>query len=243
MMQQNEQNHIYLPILWGAILAFIVSGTLFSPFFRLRDVEVTLNPFSTKEELIESGQLKLDKTLVPFVNESQLIKHLKTHPYVKDAKIRKLLPNRLAFDIEYRKDAFAIPNAGYFIILDDQLQVLRVDQMSYDATILEGITFREFNIGEKIVVDQPRQLQQIVPLKELMSKSHIVFLPKIRMMDNDIYVDTKLGIQGAFGDGKHVEERFNHFAEIFDNLQTKGIHAGLIDVSNDGLPTYKPFGN
>lgn len=243
MARQNEQNQVYVPILLGAVLAFVVSGTLFSPFFRLRDIEVNLNPFSTKEELIEAGQLKLDETLVPFVNESKLIKNLKTHPYVKNAKIRKKLPNQLVFDIEYRQDAFAIPNAGYFIILDDQLQVLRVDQMSYDATVLEGITFKEFNIGEKIVVDQPRQLQQIVSLKELMGKSHIVFLPKIRMVDNAIYVDTKNGIQAAFGDGNHVEDRFNHFAEIFDNLQAKGIQSGLIDVSNDGLPTYKPFGN
>lgn len=189
-----------------------------------------------------TGQLTFGKTNLPLLSEKGLEKKLMKHPYVKQVKVKKAYPSTLRLSVEYRVDSFAIPNAGYYIILDDELKVLRVDQMPYNATILEGITFKEFNIGEGISADQPYILKRIVDLNLLMNSSHISFIKSISFDGKHILVKTKAGVEGDFGDGKNIAQRFNHFAEIFDNIQSKGISTGLIDVSNDGLPTYKPFG-
>jgi cell division protein FtsQ len=156
--------------------------------------------------------------------------------------MKKQWPQKIILNITYRQDSFAIPNAGFYIILDDQLQVLRVDKMAYDAVVLEGITFKEFKIGKKISVDQAKILERTVSLKQLMQKSHITFMSKIELSNGNLMVYTKQGLKGSFGDGKNLEARFNNFVDIYDNLETKGIKTGLIDVSSDGLPTYKPFG-
>ena len=117
-----------------------------------------------------------------------------------------------------------------------------MDKMTYDATVLEGITFKEFKIGKKINVDQAKVLERTVTLKQLMLKSHITFLSKIQLNNDSLTVYTKQGLMGSFGDGRNIEQRFNSFVDIYDNLESKGIKSGLIDVSSDGLPTYKPFG-
>lgn len=238
----SKSNSTFTAVLSGALLALVVSGSLFSPLFKLSHLEVNLNPFTTQEELLKSAGLTMGESVLPLIRNAQVAKQLKNHPYVESAVATKLWPSGMKFDIVYREDSFAIPSAGFFIILDKELQVLRVDQMAYDAYLIDGVTFKEFQIGKKITVDQPKILLHMVELKALMQKSHIGFAPKLSYDGSNIIATTKLGISASFGDGKNIEKRFNHFAEIYDNLQPKGIKTGLIDVSSDGLPTYKPFG-
>lgn len=237
-----EKNNYKLAILSGAILALLVSSTFFTPLFKVSLVTVNLNPFTTEEELLDTAEIIKGKTILTFLSEGAVVKKLKTHPYVADATVKKIWPQKVALTIKYRQDSFAIPNAGFYIILDDQLQVLRVDKMAYDATVLDGFTFKEFKIGKRITVDQSKILERTVTLKQLMQKSHLTFLSKIQLNNGNLVVYTKQGLMGSFGDGKNLEERFNNFVDIYDNLETKGIKTGLIDVSSDGLPTYKPFG-
>lgn len=237
-----EQKNYKVAILSGALLALIVSSTFFTPLFKVSQVAVNLNTFTAEEELLESAHIVKGETILSFLSEGQVIKRLKTHPYVLRADMKKQWPQKIILNITYRQDSFAIPNAGFYIILDDQLQVLRVDKMAYDAVVLEGITFKEFKIGKKISVDQAKILERTVSLKQLMQKSHITFMSKIELSNGNLMVYTKQGLKGSFGDGKNLEARFNNFVDIYDNLETKGIKTGLIDVSSDGLPTYKPFG-
>lgn len=237
-----ERKNFKLAVLSGALLALLVSSTFFTPLFKVSVVSVNLNAFTTEEEILEAAKLIKGETILPFISEGQVVKRLKQHPYILDADLKKEWPQKLSLQIKYREDSFAIPNAGFYIILDNDLQVLRVDKMAYDATILEGMTFKEFKIGKKITVDQARLLERTVSLKQLMLKSHITFMSKIDLVGDSLIVYTKQGLRGTFGDGKNLETRFNSFAEIYDNLESKGIKTGLIDVSSDGLPTYKPFG-
>lgn len=241
--QKPKSNSTLNAIISGAVLALAVSATFFSPLFKLSHVETNLNAFTAQEELVASAGLEMGESVLPLYSNKSLEKKLRTHPYVKDAKVTKIWPSGVKFEVQYREDYFAIPNAGFFIILDEDLQVLRVDQMAYDAYIIEGITFKEFQIGKKILVDQPKMLSNMVKLKQLIGKSHIGFDSKLNFDGDNIMAHTKIGINASFGDGKNIEQRFNHFAEIYDNLQPKGIKTGTIDVSSDGLPTYKPFGN
>lgn len=230
------------PFLSGALSALLLSSTLFTPLFKVNEVSLNLNPFTTQEELLTLGEIEKGKTILPFLSEGQTIKRLKTHPYVLNADLKKQWPQKLKIEITYRQDRFAIPNAGFYIILDDELHVLRVDKMVYDASIIEGLTFKEFKIGEKITVDQSRVLGRIVSLKQLMEKSHIEFLSKLTYTEGNLIGYTKSGLKVSFGDLTNLETRFNNAVEIYDNLQSKGIKTGLIDVSSDGLPIYKPFG-
>lgn len=244
MKQRDEiiYKNFRTPFISGALSALLLSSTLFTPLFKVSEVSLNLNPFTTQEELLTLGHIEKGKTILPFLSEGQTIKRLKTHPYVLTADLKKQWPQKLKIEITYRQDRFAIPNAGFYIILDDELQVLRVDKMFYDATVLEGLTFKEFKIGEKITVDQSRLLGRIVGLKQLMEKSHVEFLSKLTYAEGSLIGYTKSGLKISFGDLTNLETRFNSAVGIYDNLQSKGIKTGMIDVSSDGLPIYKPFG-
>lgn len=244
MKQRDEISYknFRTPFISGALSALLLSSTLFTPLFKVNEVSLNLNPFTTQEELLTLGKIEKGKTILPFLSEGQTIKRLKAHPYVLNADLTKQWPQKLKIEITYRQDRFAIPNAGFYIILDDELHVLRVDKMFYDATVIEGLTFKEFKIGEKITVDQSRLLGRIVGLKQLMEKSHVEFLSKLSYTEGKLIAYTKTGLKVSFGDVANIETRFNNAVEIYDNLQSKGIKTGLIDVSSDGLPTYKPFG-
>lgn len=244
MKQRDEISYknFRTPFISGALSALLLSSTLFTPLFKVNEVSLNLNPFTAQEELLTLAQIEKGKTILPFLSEGQTIKRLKTHPYVLNADLKKQWPQKLKIEITYRQDRFAIPNAGFYIILDDELHVLRVDKMFYDATVLEGLTFKEFKIGEKITVDQSRLLGRVVGLKQLMEISHVEFLSKLTYEDGNLIGYTKSGLKVSFGDLTNMETRFNSAVEIYDNLKSKGIKTGMIDVSSDGLPIYKPFG-
>ena len=244
MRQRDEisYDNFRLPFISGALTALLLSSTLFTPLFKVSQVSLNLNSFTTQEEVLEFAEIETGKSILPFLSEGQILKKLKKHPYILNADLHKQWPQKLKIDITYRQDRFAMPNAGFYIILDDELHVLRVDKMFYDATVIEGFTFKEFKIGEKITVDQGKVLQRVVSLKHLMEKSHVTYLSKLTYADGGITAYTKQGLRVTYGDLTNLEARFNSSVEIFDNLHSKGIKTGLIDVSSDGLPIYKPFG-
>lgn len=225
----------------GFMCALFVSVTLFTPLFKVNHVILNVNPFVTDKEIIDMADLQIGKSLMLLTSEGLTTKKIIKHPYVKSVKVKKKFPDTIELSIDYRKDYLAIFDSGFYIILDETLQVLRVDKLYYDATLVNGFTFHEFQIGKKIVVEHPKSLKDSAALLALMKKSHVGFVNKMVYDGKTIQVFTKQGLLGKFSSGNNLESNFNHFMDIYDNLASKGINKGLIDVSNNGLPTFKPF--
>lgn len=239
MRDQNAS--IKAGIISGFACALLLSVTLFTPLFKVNHVIVNVNDFVTEKELVETAKIQLHETIMPFASEGQITKRLLKHPYVKGAIIQKHFPDTIEMKIEYRKDYMAIYDSGFYMIMDETLQVLRVDKTYYDTVLLEGFIFHDFKIGEPIKVENQRALKSTVTLLVLLKKSHIDFVNKITCEGDHLMIYTKQGLIGRFGTLSDLESNFNHFADIFDNLSSKGIKKGMIDVSSNGLPTFKPF--
>lgn len=227
----------------AAIFALLTTMLLWTSFFRLKTVVYTPNPYITESILLEHMNVQKEKDFVFLMSEHALEQRLLSHPFIEKAEVTKLFPSGLELKLTYRTPFFSIYNSGFYILLDDSLRVLGVEDVIPDAVGVLGFRFKEFKIGQKIKVDDQYILERTVDLVKLMKKSHLVFADMIEYKEGSIVIKTEDGIQGNFGEVENVERRFNHFVVIYENLREKGTSAGLIDVSTEGLPTFKPFGD
>lgn len=177
-----------------------------------------------------------------FVNTDSVAAKLKNHPYVKDVTVEKKLPDILHLTFNYRREFVAIVYSGLYLTTDDQLNVLKAEESIGDTFLIEGFNVKSFNIGEQIRVKDFHVLQHSIELIHLLEKSHIEAKPILNYTDGSIELELNSDYKVKFGDGSNIERKFNNFVDIYDDLNTKQAISGVIDVSNEGLPSYRPFG-
>lgn len=163
------------------------------------------------------------------------------HPFVKEVVVNRNFPDQVIFNLTYKTHYFNLKYSDIVLSLDRNLDVLKVLENEGDGYTVEGFMFNGFSTGKKIDVAQEYVLENIVDLIELMNQSHFNYYKTIGYENNNIKI--KIGnISVKFGNGENIETRFNAFASIYNALQKEEITNGTIDVSTDGLPVYKPFG-
>jgi len=228
-------------VILAAGMALFTVSLFMTDFFRLKTLIYTPNIYMTEEILIEQMGLAKGKNLVFLMSEHSLEQQLMTHPFIEKAEVSKILPSGIELNLTYRTPFLSIYNSGFYILLDESLRVLGVDDSPPEAVGVSGFRFKEFKIGEKIKVENQSILDHTVDLVFLMKKSHLTFTNMIEYEDGSVQIQTEDGIKGSFGEVENVERRFNNFVVIYENLKEKGTSTGLIDVSTEGLPTFKPF--
>jgi len=166
---------------------------------------------------------------------------LLTHPYVRSVVMTKQYPSTINMAITYRKHFMNIKYSDIILSLDNTLQVLKVIDEEIDGYTVEGMPFNSFSTGNVIEVDAFYVLENIVQLIDLLNQTDLSVDSTIRYADNNvsIYCGT---IRVDFGDADNIASRFNKFINIYETLTADEIKTGIIDVSSDGLPVYRPFG-
>jgi len=226
------------------VIISVTYGIYFSLFetewFRIKTINYNLDASMDIYVLerysgIEYGDLYF------FINTSKAEDNIEDHPFVKNATIEKVFPNQIDINLEYRKHFLNIMYSDIILSLDDSLQVLEVLDKPKDGYMVTGMAFNTYTTGKEIEVDELYILKNSVLLIDLIDQSHVTVDATINYDQNNIGV-TVGSIKVNFGDGENIEERFNEFINIYDSLSQNGIKTGVIDVSTDGLPVYRPFG-
>jgi cell division protein FtsQ len=224
-------------ILVLSVLYFILFAT---DLLNVTTVKLNEGIFLDKKEILKIVDLTKKKPCF-LVNTNKMENNLLKHPYVRGVKVTKDFPHDLEINIDYREDFMSIKETGFYVIIDEDLNVLRIDETYYDAYFVEGFYYKDFAIGSEINIEHKDVLKNTVSLIKLMKKSHIQFMKKISYSDGNIYIYINDNFRGRFGDVQDVETKFNEFVNIYENLSQKRVKSGMVDVSTKGQPIYKPF--
>lgn len=232
------RSRIILGVLAGIIVLYLV--VFHTPLFIVDTLAYNQNMNITNKEIMTYGEIV--DTNIFFVNTDSVEKKLLSHPYIKSAVVKKKLPDTLEIDFEYRDEFVAVVYSGIYLTTDDQLNVLKAEESIGDIFLIEGFNVKSFNIGEQIKVKDFHVLQHSIELIHLLMKSHIEAKPILKYVDGSIELELNSDYRVKFGDGTNIERKFNNFVDIYDDLNSKQAMSGVIDVSNEGLPSYRPFG-
>lgn len=231
---------LILMILFG-LLAY---GTYYvyenTEILRIQKIEYNLNDNIDLYEIQRFSRVEIGTSYF-MVKPRDVETQLKTHPYIESVKVEKKFPHTLKLDIVYREHYFNIIYSDIILSLDDTLHVLKVLDEPMGGYTVEGFAFESFSTGQTIIVQKKYLLENIVLLIQLLEKSHIEEIPVISYEHNGIML--RFGeLKARFGNGSEIEGKFNDFINIYEALKSEDIITGTIDVSSEGLPVYRPFG-
>ncbi|MDH8676716.1 FtsQ-type POTRA domain-containing protein [Fusibacter bizertensis] len=226
------------------IIVGIISGGIYLYFntdlLRIQDVQFNENEHMDLYDIMRYSGVQKGTPYFE-VDTDVAANNLMSHPYVRYATATKQFPNTVIFDVVYRKHFFNIRYSDIVLSLDDQLHVLEVLASENEGFTVEGFAFDSFSTGNVIDVSQLYILENIVDLLKLVQQSELECNPLILFKDRNIVL-TIDQIKIKFGVGENIESKYNAFINIYEALKNDGIKNGIIDVSSDGLPVYRPFG-
>ena len=207
---------------------------------RIQNIEYNLNENIDLYEIQRYSKVELGTSFF-LVKPRDVETNLMTHPYIESVNVQKKFPHTLKLDIVYREHYFNIIYSDIILSLDDSLHVLKVLDEPLDGYTVEGFAFDSFSTGQTIKVQKKYLLENIVLLIQLLKTSHIEEIPVITYEHDGILL--RFGeLKVRFGNGTEIESKFNDFINIYEALKSEDIITGTIDVSSEGLPVYRPFG-
>ncbi|MBN2261022.1 MAG: FtsQ-type POTRA domain-containing protein [Clostridiales bacterium] len=226
---------IFLMLL-GSISFFVFN----SDYFKLKIVDIFGDQEISEFEILEYSKIKKNTNLL-FIDVNMVKENLERHPMIKTATVEKIYPDRITIDYTVRKAILSIYYSNYFINIDQNHYALSANQNEAGLMAIYGLEVENFNLGNKIQVFNESIMESSIELVQLIKISDLNFLPSIQIEDNKILLKIYSDFYVNFGDGKNIENRFNAFYNIYLDLIKSDIAKGVIDVSTDGLPLYKPF--
>ena len=222
------------------IISAAFYGYFYTDLLTVKTIEYNENPNIDLYEVQRYSGIALgDRFFKTPIKKA--IAGLEEHPYILKASGRKEFPNKIYFDLTFREHFVSIHYSGIVLSLDDQLTVLRVLEVPDESYAIEGFAFESFSTGDTLRVQKKYVLENIVLLIKLLKSSHITAENTITYQEDSIVVKVD-EIRVKFGNGDNIEYKFNAFVNVYEALKKEEITSGVIDVSTDGLPAYRPFG-
>lgn len=112
--------------------------------FNIINIEIVGNEQLSQDEIYNLSKIKLNDNIFMTINIIAKVR-LKQNPYIEDAKITKIYPNKIKIEIQERKKEFQIlTELGTYINTDEQGYIL-------ESTLekLNLITITDFEITEQ----------------------------------------------------------------------------------------------
>ncbi len=225
-----------LLLLMGSGTYFVIEGDL----FMLDRVVIETDLGLKESEILHYARLSRQTNLL-FVDEASASDHLAGHPLIREATLEKVLPRSVRVSYTLREGLLAVFYASKFIVVDEEGTALYVNQNEEGLPGLYGLAIKGFNLGYPLQVEDPDLLESVVVLVKMIEISDFPFNPAFYIEKGQLFIRINEAYKVNFGDGSNPQDRFNTFNTIYNELSKDGVNHGIIDVSIDGAPVFRPF--
>jgi cell division protein FtsQ len=230
--------YLLIFLLLSAIIFIILFKT---NYFGIKSIFVNNNEALSDEEIISYSGIQINENIFR-IRLSEVKDKIIKSPFIKDVTIKRKLPNKLVIDVIERKKLAAVLYMGIYFIIDNEGVILYTSHDIDDIYVIEGFEFESFIEGESIKVRNEDRFKKAIELCRLLEKSDLSFKPKIIYNNENIILYINENFKIKFGRGENLSKRFAAFRAIYNDLISKNVNSGTVDISHDGYPTYSPFG-
>lgn len=126
--------------LFSVICLLVGAGAFLclSPTFNLQEIAVEGNSIVSSDTIRSLSGIELYKNIF-MINKADAVQHVQESSYVENAKISRVLPNKIRIKIEERIEKYLLEFAeGKYAILDGQGYILKITSEHKELPILIG---------------------------------------------------------------------------------------------------------
>ncbi|MBC8590709.1 cell division protein FtsQ/DivIB [Wansuia hejianensis] len=211
-------------------------STLFmfnSQLFNIKNIEVKGNNILSKDEIINISGISKGENIFK-MKRSTTIERINSLPYIKEAYIKRKIPNTILIDIIERQEKMLIKNISMFLTVDQDGYILnQVESEVENLPIIIGLDVDKVVPGDNVFAG--------IEYKNLIDfideGNNIGLLDQIKEIDLSIAKDINIllnnGIHIAFGTLDDVEYRLRLLNEILKDIEKKDLKCSKI-IMNKG---------
>ena len=202
------------------------------PAFKVKEIIILGNKKTTQKEILYLSGLEPEENIFSF-SLSGVKKSIEYHPWVRSARIRKELPDRVVIEIK-EEEPVAIICLGELYYLNPELKIFKklIPEDSLEYPIFTGITYQQLKdpslpfqewVRKGVEIWEIAQKSALISTKEI-SEFHLH--PEIGMS-----LVLESGPEVLLG-GKNLVERFKKLLELKLELGRDFYLLNKLDLSN-----------
>jgi cell division protein FtsQ len=236
-VKRRKKGIIFLIMILVCAVSFIIIFK--TDIFKIKKVKVYGNTTLSKEEILGDSGIILGNHMF-----KEKLKDLETNvsknPYVKTVKVERKLPDQMIIQIVEREEEAAIPFMNEFLIIDEDGMVLRSSTNNGNLKVIKGLEFTNFIEGTILVVKNKEQLGKALEIVRGINK-YEMFIQELDVVNKkDIVIKFTDDLICKVGEGNNLDYRLRVLKKILKDLKQKKITRGVIDMSYEGDPSYRP---
>ncbi|MFZ7134020.1 MAG: cell division protein FtsQ/DivIB [Eubacteriales bacterium] len=236
-----RKNYVTLVIIMFLLIIITFYFLLFTDFFNIENISVSGNSRVTNEEIFIKSGLKTGENIFMF-NKKSVIEPIEKIPYIKNARLLRLFPNKIMVSIEERIPLGIFYYNNKFIYVDSQEIIVDYTDELYntDIPLITAVseTIGPIEIGKPITVD-PQWIKKNIfeIINEFDQNSLLIHISEINITkDNLLYIYTKGGSILKVKNSDVVHEKIDFIRTYLEEKDERMI----IDLIHGGNPTYIP---
>lgn len=231
-----------------------------SPLFVISRVEVYGNQHYKQEELVGlSGVVKGNngfRTIGSDIKSIFLLRFrkaeksiLKNCPYIKDVKVRFVLPDKIEIRTIERKGVGLVPCLGTNLLIDDEGYVMDTinDTKDYNLPLIEGLKFERYELGQALKTENDKNreagMKVIRAMMDSDGREDLKIFNTVKSIDVSdlqkiyVFIDSRLVVN--MGDLQELNYRISFLKQIFFKTLKKE-DRGLLDFTTGDRPNFMP---
>lgn len=214
---------------------------LFTDFFHIKEITIEGNNMVANDEIITKLGINLEDNIFMF-NRRSVIKSLQAIPYVKEARLLRLFPNKLVINIEEREPvAIFYFNTKFLYVDGNEIVTDYTDKLYYnDIPLITSVTehIDSIEMGSSISIEPQWIKKNIFKIVNDFDEYQLLkYISEINITkDNLFYIYSK---GGSIIKVKNSDILHDKIELISTYLQGKDDRM-IIDLTHGGNPTYIP---
>lgn len=236
--KKRKKKYYTVRLLILAVICVIVYIIMHSSAFTVEKIELEKNDRFSLELVKEVTGLKTGVNLFE-VDLKDCEKALEKRPYMKDAEVKRKLPDTIVVNVDVRQPVAVVKQKGMFIMMDREGYVLEKRKKLPHYTFFDGITVSEATLGQVVKVKETEKYQRYMNLIDEMEAADLYFR-KLMIKDKEVRLYARLNLY-CTGTEKNLVEgmRDGNLKAVLYNLSKKDVEKGVVSVGDDKYYSYK----
>jgi len=239
----------WLKIIGFLILLALIYVFLRSDFWRVKKIDCQFNQLDCNEEITNKiSELALNKNLLFFPRQTVINKIKENLPQVETVKIKKIIPNKLLFELSSRKPVIALavelsseteattsakPQfslTGVYYLVDEQGVVVKKVEENQNLPLILFKSDLQFKNGQKI-----NQEEMLKTIEIILGMKLRLLEPKVSRINNfqEIEIWLEDGALTLFNGEKDIQSQLDSLQFISSRSKIEGKQIKKIDLRFD----------
>lgn len=223
-----------------ALVAACVYIMYNSDYFKIDKITVSGNNKIEEEKIILASGINTGMNIFE-IKKNAVTENIKTHPWIKDVKITRNLPDEIQIEVIEREEEYVVQATGSYIYIDSEGVILSILGQKKEDDVIQLCNFSIDNvsIGNNIDLGEDVTMKQFMKFIDL-TKNYNIYNDIILINNNEGKIEIALKDKRVIilGKLKDIDYKVVALDKILEDLKSKGIEGGTIDFTKGKYPVF-----